>query len=450
MKMNFPEEEIIELINALATDTCSLPCNTTNNVSPSQAADLRQEGLELKRSGDLVGANEKFIEMFHRQDTICSDGLWSWAKVLLLAKDFRNLQLLMHAEYANYFRGESWFSPFEWMNMHLNLPGFEINWSYDGPKQTYEIISLNYFENPEQLVERFYAFGGNDGYWRFNYSWSPDDYRNFLEYFGPIAILAIEDTKYRWTNDDYDDLLEMYESIISDFAAKEEKAEQEEFQYDPNYEYVDEGGMPVLPSPDEEICDLIDKLEGNCCELPDAGNPPMLEGCVPKLYVDATRMMAQGNLHGAHSNYLEIFKIQESLSSQVLYDWVRVFLLAKDFGHAQLVLHLSETNAHRGQRGYFFEAKTALDRLLSPPIPEGMKPEGMAGLQQIMQFLADSEVDFNDREALAKRIAEISYNEAFWAPRYTLSKDEHRKFIDYFGKFGRLYKSDYQLSRRSY
>lgn len=87
-------------------------------------------------------------------------GLWSWAKVLLLAKDFKHLQLLMHAEFANYYRGESLFSPTEWMNVHLNMPGLEIEWLYDDSKPNYRISALDYFEYPEQLIERIYSYGG--------------------------------------------------------------------------------------------------------------------------------------------------------------------------------------------------------------------------------------------------------------------------------------------------
>lgn len=43
---------------------------------------------------------------------------------------------------------------------------------------------------------------------------------------------------------------------------------------------------------------------------------------------------------------------------------MRVFLLAKDFGHTQLVLQLAETNLFRGQKWYCFGSKSALDSLL--------------------------------------------------------------------------------------
>lgn len=206
MELTFPEEEIISLIKDLEAGTCSLPCSKSDEVSPQAAADARTEGLYLKRRGDLAGANEKFIEMFHKQDAICSSALWSWAKILLLAKDFKHAQLLLHAEFANYYRGETWFNPFEWMNVHLNLPGTNIEWTNDGSRPNYKITSPNRFENSEQLVEKIMAYGGNAVYWNPNYSWAPTEHAQFVKYFGPVATLALDGEAYRWTPDEQDDV----------------------------------------------------------------------------------------------------------------------------------------------------------------------------------------------------------------------------------------------------
>ena len=51
------------------------------------------------------------------------------------------------------------FSPTEWMNVHLNMPGLEIEWLYDDSKPNYRISALDYFEYPEQLIERIYSYG---------------------------------------------------------------------------------------------------------------------------------------------------------------------------------------------------------------------------------------------------------------------------------------------------
>lgn len=400
MRMPFPENEMIELIRSLEADTCPIPSSNSDRASPKEAADLRMQGIELKRNGDLAGANQKFIEMFHEQDTICSDGLWSWAKVLLLAKDFEHLQLLMHAEFANHYRGESLFSPTEWMNVHLNMPGLEIEWLYDDSKPNYRISALDYFEYPEQLIERIYSYGGNNGYWRFNYSWSPDDYLEFIKYFGPLATLVIDGTAYRWTDDEPDDLLKFYESVYAEYAASDDQLGAGEFQYDMDAEYKNERGLPCLPAPDGEICDLIDMLEGNCCNLPDAGNPPHFDSQIAELFNEAQRMRMAGDLRSAHVNFLKIFETQRSISSMVLYSWVCVFLLAKDFGHAQFVLQLAETNTFRGQKWYCFGSKSALDMLLIP-IPKEMDS------LQAMRYQSENAVDYNNREAVEASIAKL-------------------------------------------
>lgn len=75
MNLQFPEQEMIDLIKSLEANSCTIPNSGSNRVSPTEAAGLRMEGMKLKRDGDLVGSNASFIEMFKKQDTICSDGL---------------------------------------------------------------------------------------------------------------------------------------------------------------------------------------------------------------------------------------------------------------------------------------------------------------------------------------------------------------------------------------
>ena len=83
--------------------------------------------------------------------------------------------------------------------------------------------------------------GGNNGYWRFNYSWSPDDYLEFIKYFGPLATLVIDGTAYRWTDDEPDDLLKFYESVYAEYAASDDQLGAGEFQYDMDAEYKTKG-----------------------------------------------------------------------------------------------------------------------------------------------------------------------------------------------------------------
>ena len=165
-------------------------------------------------------------------------------------------------------------------------------------------------------------------------------------------------------------------------------------------EYKNERGLPPLPAPDGKICDLIDMLEGNCCNLPDAGNPPHFDSQIAELFNEAQRMRMAGDLRSAHVNFLKIFETQRSISSMVLYSWVCIFPLAKDFGHAQFVLQLAETNTFRGQKWYCFGSKSALNMLLIP-IPKEIDS------LQAMRYQSENAVDYNNREAVEASIAKL-------------------------------------------
>lgn len=94
---------------------------------------------------------------------------------------------------------------------------------------------------------------------------------------------------------------------------------------------------------------------------------------------------------------------------------MRVFLLAKDFGHAQLVLQLAETNLFGGQKWYCFGSKSALDSLLVP-IPKGMDEF------QTMRYQTEHEVDYNNREAMEASIAKLGGNDPFRGCSYGFVK----------------------------
>lgn len=443
MQMLFPDQEIINLIKSLEDGTCSIPESESDGVSPRAAADARMEGIKLKRDGELIEANNRFLEMLSLQDSISSDGLWSWGKVLILAKDFRSLQLLMHADYANLYRGREWFNPFVWMNIRLNMPGLDIEWLFDDSEPNYKIYELDYFDNPMQLVERIYTFGGNDGYWKFNYSWSPEDYQEFLKYFGPLAVDVMDGQAYRWTNDDVEVLQKHYQQVLENYATRPEETETEAFSFNPAEEYRNERGLEILPVPDEYICDLISMLEGDCCPLPSAGNPPTLETDVAKLFVDAERKFMQGDLKGAHENFLNILELQNTLASMILDVWAKVLLVSKDFGHAQLILNLSEANIFRGEKWFTFGSNDALNRILNP-LPQGLD------MFQALSFKRENQVDFNDKTAVEVAISKLVPNHDNALEDYNLSDEEFQELRRYFGDYSGDYRHNFVLGNRSY
>lgn len=146
-------------------------------------------------------------------ETVNTTAFSAWAKTLLLAKDFRRAQLLMHVQFANDNRGAEQFNPFIWMNLNLNLPELDVRYLFDGSSPGYEVNAVSYFDDPQQLVERIAHFGGNDEFWGSNYWWTPDDYVEFVRYFSPLAILAAEDEQYMWTIDDPEETVSYYNEI---------------------------------------------------------------------------------------------------------------------------------------------------------------------------------------------------------------------------------------------
>ena len=222
MVLDLPEDEIIALIYSLEADRCETPKSNGAEVTPRTADESRWNGINLKRIGRLRESNEQFAEMFYAQDSISTDALWSWAKTLLLAKDFRHAQLLMHAEFANSNRGTTLFNPFEWINLHMNLPELSVDYLFDGSKPGYQIYGLNYLDNPQQVIGRIAEYGGNDGFWLAHYTWSPDDYLEFTKYFSPLAVLSADGKPYLWSADKENDLVDLYnhayQTLIAQFG----------------------------------------------------------------------------------------------------------------------------------------------------------------------------------------------------------------------------------------
>lgn len=219
MEAPFPEKRLLEVIWALEENTMISP----NGSLSAEARNLKDTGVRLKREGNLYMAHACFLEMYKVMQELNSDAFWSWAKVLLLSKDFKYAQMLMHVAYAGERRGTRTFNPFYEMNSRLQLPGFGIDMDVENIEQYYDVplgrnnpvISLNYFEDPQQLVNRIFTYGGNPTYWAKNYTWDAKDYSNFISYFGPQAFLVAANAKYSWTADDGLELQESYKNIIA-------------------------------------------------------------------------------------------------------------------------------------------------------------------------------------------------------------------------------------------
>ena len=52
-------------------------------------------GLDAKRRGDIVSANRYFCECFKKSETFHSPFVWSWCKIMILAKNWECLRDLL-------------------------------------------------------------------------------------------------------------------------------------------------------------------------------------------------------------------------------------------------------------------------------------------------------------------------------------------------------------------
>lgn len=446
MELVFPESEVIDLITSLEADTCPVPASDSarlSTITPRAAWAACNRGIDLRKKGDLSGANEAFVEMFHLQDAINPTALWAWTRVLLLAKDFKHAQLLMHVEVANDYRGVQLFNPFIWMNVRLNLPGFEVNWLYDGSVPNYEVYGVNWFDDPKQICDRISSLGNDGGYWESNYTWAPDDYAEFIRYFSPLSYLAYDGVPYTWTDDDQEETKAFYDDIYArmidecETTANNETQAQERQHSEDRLGHLNERGMPVLSMPDAAICDMIDKLESNSCEYPEADNYWYAFSATSGEMVQALQMVKDGNLEAAHAWFADTFEQLTVIVPIFVGFWSLVCMLAKDFGHAQLLMQLRETNSLRGQRWYVFDSASAIDRFLTP------KPREL-NAQQYEAYLQKNKVDLNDRPAVEEAIAKRAENDAYWMAHYKLTDDEFKEFHRYFGEYSANYKREYE------
>lgn len=435
----FPEAEIIDLIASLEAGDCTIPASESarlSTITPRAASEACSKAISLRKSGDLVGANEAFIEMFRLQDAINPTALWTWARVLLLAKDFRHAQLLLHAECASEYRGVQLFNPFVWMNIRLNLPGFEVNWLHDGSVPNYEIYGVNWFDNPKQLAERIRTLGNDGGYWQSNYEWTANDYAEFIRYFSPLSYLAYDDTLYAWTNDDQEELKAFYDDIYSKMLGQHEPEKNHEACSRDNQD-VDCPRGQVLDLPDAAICDLIDELESNSCEFPEADNYWYAFSATSGEMVKALQLLKDGDLEGAHTWFSNTFGQLTVIVPVFLSFWSIVCLLAKDFGHAQLLMQLREANSKRGQQWYDFDSNSVMERFLTP------KPKEMSA-QQYETYLLENKIDLYNRSAVEHAIAEKVDKDGYWMTHYRLSDDEFKEFHRYFGESPANYKHEFE------
>ena len=135
--------------------------------------DLMGQATELKRSGDLNGANQIYINIFRDQKKLDKEYIWPWCKIMILAKNFADLDLLLRFLYA--------------LNVREHIT--DATSRGERPTRSFGCNTALYLRNlcdsalasKDEVSWRFAQYGGSD-YWK-SYQLTDAQYRKFLTYF---------------------------------------------------------------------------------------------------------------------------------------------------------------------------------------------------------------------------------------------------------------------------
>lgn len=158
----------------------SVPQNMSSR-DYNQHWDWVNSAAEYKRMGNLWKANDLLIKAFKNESHLEDGYIWNWCKVMMLAKNWSDLALLIkyfHALCArrNLIRkakgGDPW----------TNFSGVAlVDFNYDVARDLRGLAGSG-LATKEELEYRIPPYGGNDSVWR-NWKLTRDEYREFLRYF---------------------------------------------------------------------------------------------------------------------------------------------------------------------------------------------------------------------------------------------------------------------------
>lgn len=155
-------------------------------ISPNQR-ELHAQNLELvkkaigaKQAGDLDGSNQLYMKVFSSGEVFTDDYIWGWIKTLLLAKNFKDAQLVMRYFSAASARKNAFTE--ERTDTDLSfISSSARTFDFDGFKAFYEYTNA-YPMDKDAVESKIRDFGGNI-LWS-DYALDTDEYDNFLRYFG--------------------------------------------------------------------------------------------------------------------------------------------------------------------------------------------------------------------------------------------------------------------------
>lgn len=141
-----------------------------------------QQAVMYKREGHLSEANQVYINIMRNQGKLDKDYIWPWCKVMILAKDFSGLELLVRLLHAFNVRenivvrdaGGS----FESYEAYGSQPSFDFACN---PALDLRDLCDSPLARKDEVEWRFRQYGGSE-YWN-AYSLNDIEYENFLKYF---------------------------------------------------------------------------------------------------------------------------------------------------------------------------------------------------------------------------------------------------------------------------
>lgn len=173
-----------------------------------QAGNLVQKAISAKRRGDLKEANQLYIDAATDEDVLVVDYIWGWFKVLLLAKNFEEAQLILRYYHAlavskNFMLRYERELDFE----ETSIQECFLTMSFDA-YSVFQEATDTWPLRKEDVEKKISLFGGSD-YWN-SYSLTAEEYDSFIRYFGYPELYGSTD----WTNRLADDKINELENAI--------------------------------------------------------------------------------------------------------------------------------------------------------------------------------------------------------------------------------------------
>ena len=185
-------QEMIQRINRLRDDgypeTCfpSLHKNGWVHEVPDEQQDamrevrlLTNQAIEEKRAGRLLNANTLYLKTFAYDAAMDEQVNWGWVKVLLLAKNFKDAQLVMRY-FAALCARENDLLRKRGVKLAEDIPKSALTFDFNGFDAFVDYTQTNPLDRQE-VERRIQAFGGSP-LWA-DYRLTTNEYDTFLRYF---------------------------------------------------------------------------------------------------------------------------------------------------------------------------------------------------------------------------------------------------------------------------